>query len=436
MNSVRQESTVTRSESPPSSEGERSAFLCVVHSPIQASVGQRILLPSDGKPAVFGRDVNGAGAAIPDRWMSRLHFRVAYDRRGNAFRLGDANSRNGTWVNGERAETQPLNHGDVIRGGDTLFVFEEQNTMAQVKLAASQAARSPFPILLSGETGAGKERMAQFIHAQSQRPGSFVPVNCAVLPRDLLASEFFGHVKGAFSGAGAPREGLVTRSHEGTLFLDEIGDLPLDQQPALLRVLQEGTVRPIGSDREIKVDLRVIAATNVDLEQAVRAGRFREDLFGRLAQLILKLPPLRERKTDVLMIAEQIGSASKQAFSCDADVAESLLLWDWPRNIRELQSLVHSLNVFSGEPPFTLKHLLSVATEVARPLASRKKVVTLPSESPPATHPGPNVSRKELQKALQEHQGNIAAVSKQLGLHRTQLYRWLEKYGLDAEEFR
>lgn len=436
MNSIRQDSTVTRSEPPPSSDAERSAFLCVVHSPVASVVGDRIPIRSHDKATAIGRDVGKAGTSIPDPWMSRIHFRIAFDRRMHAFRLGDAQSRNGTWLNGEKVDTQSLSNGNVIRGGDTLFVFEERNAMAQVERAAEQAARSQLPILLCGETGAGKERMAQFIHERSQRPGKFVPVNCAVLPRDLLASELFGHVKGAFSGAGKSREGLVARAHEGTLFLDEIGDLPLDQQPALLRVLQEGTVRPIGSDHEVKVDLRVVSATNVDLQQASQAGRFREDLFGRLAHLVLELPPLRERKTEILVIAEQIGTLPEHKFSYDADAAECLLLWDWPRNIRELQSLVHSLNVFSQEPPFNLKHLLTVAPAVAGVLACRKKLPAMPSEAPPEKQLGATVSRKKLRKLLEENQGNLASVSKQLGIHRTEVYRWLEKYGLDAEEFR
>src|SRR5262249_54893904 len=158
-------------------------------------------------------------------------------------------------------------------------------------------------MLIQGETGTGKEVLAQAIHGASGRSGAFVPVNCATLPADLAAAELFGHERGAFSGANNARPGLFRAANGGTLFLEEVGDLPLPLQPTLLRALQEGRVRPVGSEREVTVDVRVVAATHVDLERAVEAGGFRSDLLGRLAHVVTTLRPLRERRREILALA-------------------------------------------------------------------------------------------------------------------------------------
>jgi transcriptional regulator with PAS, ATPase and Fis domain len=163
-------------------------------------------------------------------------------------------------------------------------------------------APSSVPLLVRGETGTGKELMARAIHEASERRGAFVPVNCGALPRDLLESELFGHRRGAFTGASGDRSGLVRRAHRGTLFLDEIAELPPDSQVALLRVLQEGEVRPVGACEEITVDVRIVAATHQDLRERIASGRFREDLYARIAGFEITMPPLRERREDLGML--------------------------------------------------------------------------------------------------------------------------------------
>jgi len=429
----RDDSTVTRVNLP-STEPERETFLRILHCPVAEAIGRRFLLPPERTPKAFGRDIAEQGPPIPDPCMSRLHFRISFDGHTGSFRLGDANSRNGTWVNGERVELRELKEGDVIRSGETLLLMESKDPMAELTEAALRAATSRFAVLLCGETGAGKERMAQLLHEKSGRTGPFVAVNCATIPKDLLGSELFGHVRGAFSGAGTSREGLVTRANGGTLFLDEVADLPLEQQPALLRVLQESLVRPIGADRETPVDLRVVSATNVDLEHATRASLFREDLYARLAHLVLRIPPLRTRRSEILPIAREIISLSGREIDFDTDTAEALLLWHWPRNIRELQALIHSLSVFSEKPQVSVKELAGVAPKLAEPIMARKGLQILSANGDSAA--ALPTSRQTLRDLLAQHRGNLAEVARTLGTHRTQLYRLLEKHALNPDDFR
>jgi transcriptional regulator of acetoin/glycerol metabolism len=280
---------------------------------------------------------DSAGAAtleIPDAQMSSSHARIVRDAA--QWILEDAGSMNGTRVNGEPAARHALRDGDVIELGQTLLVFRELEDDAAGRprsLDASalvgvepgfatldpglarrlerlaRVAPSPLSILLLGETGTGKEMLARGLHALSGRPGPFVAVNCGAIPQNLVESHLFGHVRGAFSGALKDEPGLVRSAHDGTLLLDEIGDLPASSQAALLRVLQEGEVRPVGSAHTTQVDVRVLAATHMPLEDLVERGTFRRDLYARLAGYTFTLPPLRERRVDLgLLIAALLSS--------------------------------------------------------------------------------------------------------------------------------
>lgn len=216
-------------------------------------------------------------------------------------------------------------------------------------------ADSAATVLVSGESGTGKELVAQALHAcSSRRKAAFVPVNCAAIPRDLLESELFGHRKGAFSGAIADRVGRFELAEGGTLFLDEVGDMPLELQSKILRVLQEGVVDPVGSTRQVKVDVRVVAATHRDLETECAAGRFREDLYYRLNVLPIVVPPLRDRVDDlgdlIAHLASKVSPRGSIPFSVDPEFLDLLKSYSWPGNIRELSNLVHRLSVmFSGK---------------------------------------------------------------------------------------
>lgn len=226
--------------------------------------------------------------------------------------------------------------------------------MREIRKLIETIADSTATVLINGESGTGKELVAQALHHQSSRSvANFVPLNCAAIPKDLMESELFGHRKGSFTGALADRVGRFELAHGGTLFLDEIGDLSLDMQVKLLRVLQERMVDPVGSSRAVEVDVRVIAATHRDLEEEISAGRFREDLYYRLNVLPVTTPPLRDRGDDIALLLKHYSDkfANKAAqISFSAEFLEALKAYDWPGNVRELSNLVHRFStLFAGQ---------------------------------------------------------------------------------------
>jgi transcriptional regulator with GAF, ATPase, and Fis domain len=400
--------------------------LHIVHSPDAASVGVRVELGRQ-KTLFVGREAEG-GLSVNDERVSKQHFLIAAVK--DEFECADVGSTNGTFVDGAGQKSAQLSHGSVVRAGNTLFVVSFGDETARVNESATRLAPTAFPMLLLGETGTGKEVLARTIHERSGRSGPFVPLNCAALSRELLAAELFGHAKGAFSGAAAARPGLFRAADNGTLFLDEIGDLPLDLQPALLRVLEERKVRPVGADQEVPVDTRVLAATHVDLERAVAAGSFRADLYARLAHVVLRLPPLRERKAELLRLASQLAPS----LQLSTDAAEALLLWHWPRNVRELRSLLEVSAVLSDGGALRLRDVRErVPTAVER---VRNRPSSSRSDTPPA-EPHPTAERREQLLALfREHQGDVSKIATELGKPRAQVYRWLKTAGLDATELR
>ena len=259
----------------------------------------------------------------------------------------------------------------------------------------SRVAGSAATVLVHGESGTGKELVAQTVHKLSNRSGAFVALNCAAIPRDLLESELFGHAKGAFSGAIADRKGRFELAHGGTLFLDEIGDMSLDMQAKLLRVLQERVVDPIGAHRSIPVDVRVVAATHRDLEAECAAGRFREDLYYRLNVLPVNVPPLRERAGDVAELAEcfarRHATPGVDPISFTPDFMSVMMRYEWPGNIRELSNLVFRFSVlFPGQrltpasvPSETLPRLMRELV----PEAPVETAATMPNYDDPSQPP-------------------------------------------------
>ncbi len=226
--------------------------------------------------------------------------------------------------------------------------------MREIRKLIETIADSTATVLINGESGTGKELVAQALHYQSPRAeANFVPLNCAAIPKELMESELFGHRKGAFTGALADRVGRFELAHGGTLFLDEIGDLSLDMQVKLLRVLQERMVDPVGSSRPVEVDVRVIAATHRDLEEEISAGRFREDLYYRLNVLPVRTPPLRERGDDIAVLLKHYAEkfAHKGTpISFSPEFLDALKAYEWPGNVRELSNLVHRFStLFSGQ---------------------------------------------------------------------------------------
>jgi DNA-binding NtrC family response regulator len=286
---------------------------------------------------------------------------------------------------------------------------------------ARAIAPTRVPVLIAGESGTGKEVLARTIHEMSGRRGTLVAVNCGGISPNLVEGELFGHKKGAFSGADADRPGLVKASDGGTLFLDEIGDLPSSAQAALLRVLQEAEVLPVGGVRPTRLDLRVLAATHRDLRQLVNEQRFRHDLLARLDGVTLRIPPLRQRPEDLpLLIALLLRRLAPERLEVTftPEAAEALLEHSWPLNVRELEQALAGALALSGRGPIEVAHLPSSVTGISLPDGCDLSL----EES---RH------RDELLEHLRQQGWNVSAVARVLGKHRTQVVRLLERYQID-----
>jgi len=291
-----------------------------------------------------------------------------------------------------------------------------------------QVASLPTSVLITGDSGTGKELVARALHAGgARRDGPFVAVNCSALPEALLEAELFGHARGAFTGAQTARSGLFASASGGTLFLDEIGELPLALQPKLLRALQERSVRPVGSDKEIAVDARVIAATNRDLESAVAEGLFRPDLFFRLNVLPVHLPPLHARGADVLVLAQSFverfaRDLGKGVTGFGPAVAERLLVYAWPGNVRELQNAIERAVALARGDQLVVEDLPE------RVRAYKRSHVVVAADSAAELVTLAEVERRYIEQVMDSLNGNKTEAARVLGVGRKTLYRKLETY--------
>jgi transcriptional regulator with PAS, ATPase and Fis domain len=290
-------------------------------------------------------------------------------------------------------------------------------------------AQTDEPVLITGESGTGKELAARAIHDNSRRRGArFVAVNCAAIPPNLVASELFGYEKGAFTGAATRTKGQIEHANGGTLFLDEIGDMPVDMQGHLLRFLQEGQIVRVGGRETISVDVRVVSATNVRLEQAISEGRFREDLYYRLNVLTVPLPPLRERREDIELLAHHFlrPAAAQQGRAITGFTPEALQMlcrYDWPGNVRELMSVIRRAVVIGNETQVVESDLVGFASAVH----TRGVTPTSPAPRPP---PCSEAEREVLLRVLSETGENITLTAQQLGVSRVTLYRMLHRHSI------
>ncbi len=393
---------------------------------------------------------------LKDRLLSSRHFRLLHTPNG--WRIEDLGSKNGSFVNGRKLrQLTPLNDGDVIEAGSAVFVYRDEvrvdsaigahlqrrwdgpsvpalaTSCRHLAYAFSQLARiadSRQTVMISGETGTGKELTARAIHELSGRTGPFVAVNCGALPPTLIESELFGARKGAYSGATEERQGWVRAAQNGTLFLDEIAELSDSSQVALLRVLQEGEVVPVGSTTPIRVNVRFVAATHQDLSSRIDGGQFREDLYARLTAFQVTLPPLRNRREDIGLIVASIlrdavgERAERVRFRPDA--GRALFSYQWPRNIRELDNALRSALVLTDRHEIALPQL-PANVRMTLEGTSRSVVVDFNDAG-------------KLQDTLVElyrrHHGNVSAVARELGKARVQIQRWNRRFGIDPASFR
>jgi two-component system NtrC family response regulator len=297
--------------------------------------------------------------------------------------------------------------------------------MQNVFGAIRKVAASSVPILLLGESGTGKEMVAQAIHRSSSRKdGPFFAINCSAIPDTLLESELFGHEKGAFTGAHMQRKGLIERAASGTLLLDEIGDLPLPLQVKLLRFLQEQTFIRVGGREEIHCDARVIAATNSDLKQAIAQGKFREDLYFRLAVVVIDLPPLRQREDDAVLMAKEFlrrfaSEAGKTELTFTPDALASIQRYTWPGNVRELQNRIHRAVIMTDG-----KRISKADMELNDAPNSHGATLREARE---------NIEREMIQQALKRNAGKISTTATELGVSRPTLYELMEKLDIAKE---
>ncbi|MCB9584838.1 MAG: sigma-54-dependent Fis family transcriptional regulator [Polyangiaceae bacterium] len=304
----------------------------------------------------------------------------------------------------------------------------QSEPMRELGEVINRVAGSEASVLITGESGTGKELVARAIHARSpRRHGPFVAINCAALPSNLLESELFGHVRGAFTDAKLSRDGLMREANGGTLFLDEVGEMSLEMQVKLLRALQERKVRPVGGTKELDFDTRIVAATNRDIETEVKQGRFREDLYYRINVIRLRPPPLRTRGNDILLLAEHVlrrvaDRSGRQVTGFAPAVAARFLEYDWPGNVRELENVVERAVAMARFDKITVEDLPEKIKTF------RSDQVVMGGENPEQMLTLDALEERYIRRVLKAVQGNKTQAAKILGLDRRTLYRKLDRY--------
>jgi len=425
--------------------------------------------PDKGKEFIITKEKVSVGRGkindfvVTDKTVSFTHFEILTTEKG--YLLRDLNSTNGTYFSGCRIKEIYLNPGVIITAGQSKFKFvplkesvdiplSEKNRfgdvigvslkMREIFAILEKVVNTDLTILLSGETGTGKDIIASSIHKLSHRKdGPFITQDCSAIPRELIESILFGHEKGAFTGATSQHKGSFEQANGGTIFLDEIGELPLQLQPKLLRVLETKRLRRVGGVEEIEVDVRVIAATNRNIKEMISKGEFREDLFFRLAVIHIEIPPLRERKEDIPILVNHF--LKQLSDSCpemriprlSPEAMEKLMNYSWPGNVRELRNVIERAVYLSEGDIITPKDLHFPSTLLPDSLCMKREV-----EYDQSIYNLPFKKAKQivmeqfeynyLKALIERNQGNITHSAKEAGLTRFHLRELLKKYGLKS----
>ncbi len=415
----------------------------------------------------IGRD-DSADLRLPIAAVSRAHAEIVWDE--SRWLVRDMGSRNGTLLDGHPVTQAVLERGAELRIGDGVLKFLDfeasnycpylldGNVTGQQRLAENtdlvggyqmdciaaelaHIAPTNLSVVLLGESGTGKEVAARELHRNSGRRGAFQAVNCAAIPATLLESELFGYKRGAFSGADRDKPGLVRLADQGTLLLDEIGDMPLEAQAKLLRVLQSREVYPLGATAPERVDIRVVCATHRDLQRLIQLEKFRDDLYARLNEYQLRLPPLRDRKEDVFQLTRSfLKRHGRSELKLSFGFALGLVSYDWPYNVRELEGCIKRCLALCEGPiieesslPEPIKDLMA---DYGRPLTRTEHTVQGSSFDVARGTRSSAPTDAELRALLERHRGNVAAVGRDLGKARMQVHRWMERYGIDVDDYR
>lgn len=420
---------------------------------------------------VIGRDAS-CTIVVPEPAVSRRHASISFN--GHSWILRDLGGANGTIVDGRMVREVELQHLHEIRVGDTLLKFVARGAEHHCNYCIDGTMRGhatrragelkelvggwaidrigeqlrriagvELSVIIEGESGTGKEIVARELHAMSGRPGPLHAINCAAIPPNLIESELFGYKRGAFSSADRDKPGLISAADRGTLLLDEIGDMPLEAQAKLLRVIQTREVYPVGSTNAQRVDVRFVAATNRNLSHLVKTERFRGDLLARLNEYSINLAPLRERKEDIYQLSRAFikrhGYADKRLSFA---LMLALIHYDWPYNVRELESCLRRCCAMSEGNDLNPAHLPDAIREAMVGYASRTSAgcdadsALLSSRASGPVARGLAPTEQQLRDLLELHRGNVAAVGRELGKERMQIHRWMQRYDIRVEDYR
>jgi transcriptional regulator with PAS, ATPase and Fis domain len=383
-----------------------------------------------------------ADLRLTDPAVSREHLRISLEPGG--VRVRDEGSKNGTYLGGTRVHEVTLTSDAALSIGGSTLAFSVATDSITLQLSSSdrfgdaigtshimrhlfaqleRAADSDLTVLIEGESGVGKDLLARAIHAKSPRKEApFVIADCSAIPEHLIESELFGHERGAFTGADRSRKGVIEEASGGTLFLDEIGELPLDLQPKLLRMMEQREIRPVGSNAPRAVDVRVIAATNRRLAEAARTGEFRNDLFYRLAVVRVAVPPLRQRPDDILPIARAMLRTMKRdpTVELPEDFASMLVAYNWPGNVRELRNVIERHAVLGADEKGLFEEAKAMTRTADEELANltyheARKIVL------------DRLDEEYLPRVLERADGVVARAAELAGVARPSFYRMLER---------